>query len=178
MRLELLRAQTSSVSEETAVHGRYGRGKLLATAGLVLSVFFVVLLGADRYRSAVSTPSANDVSQAVTWLRMGKAAGGKHPVNRGIMPLLAFADSKPAQGSNVFEAPTYSQVPGNAPTWNFTGHSHGAAGEPLTFGENTYHNAFDPDDDFERGPCWKVQTILQVCSRVSMQHWFEDLYTQ
>ena len=35
----------------------------------------------------------------------------------------------------------------------FTGHSMGAKGGPLTFGEGTYYNVFDPDGQSDSGPC-------------------------
>ena len=59
----------------------------------------------------------------------------------------------PPGGYNVFD-PHYSHDgPLSVTTGVFTGHSMGSKGGPLTFGDHTYKNVFDPTGGSDMGPC-------------------------
>ena len=138
-----------------AVHvvrsAKSGRAKwMLAAAAVVMcAVAATVLVSMNKDEAGGS---------ALATLRIGAPAKIAHDVQSLQAAPPGVLAPPPPGGYNIFD-PHYSQdgvpndIPGGTSASSFTGHSHGSAGGPLTFGKNTYWNVFDPNGAPGMGPC-------------------------
>jgi len=143
------------------------RSRLLAVA-VGLAALAVLLVSTFRYQAGPPS-SAGAVAEASAALRMGTAVAGKPPAPSSIgapTPHTFVRASMEVLGAqalgenNIFDHPSTqsadglpSSAAGGTVSGEFSGHTHGKKGEPLSFGPSTYWNVFDPNGSPGLGPC-------------------------